>query len=75
MKGTDAHAKSGEYGIMRQLLKQGLLDGQCLQEVHWFPGAAKTKYHKQGGLKQQNLPYSPGGQTSEIKMSAGPCSF
>lgn len=31
---------------MGQLLKQGLLEGQCLQGVYLSPGAAITNYHK-----------------------------
>ena len=37
-----------------------------------FPRAAKAKSHKQGGLRNGNLlSTSPGGQKSDVKVTAG----
>lgn len=38
-----------------QAFTLNLLSGKFINELHWFPKAAVTKHHKQGGLKQQKF--------------------
>ena len=44
--------------------------------MYKFPRVATVKYHKLGVLEQQKCIFSQfGGQESEIKVLAGPCSL